>query len=78
MKELQPFQSDHSKLKEEFCTALRNPPGECYRRILICLSGEVETPSSPIRLLNSGCKTSGWNDDSSRFPDVIHPGVKWR
>ena len=26
MKELQPLQSDHSKLKEEFCTALRNHP----------------------------------------------------
>ena len=26
MKELQPLQADHSKLKEEFCTALRNHP----------------------------------------------------
>ena len=26
MKELQPFQANHSKLKEEFCTALRNHP----------------------------------------------------
>ena len=26
IKELQPLQADHSKLKEEFCTALRNHP----------------------------------------------------
>ena len=26
MKELQPLEADHSKLKEEFCTALRNHP----------------------------------------------------
>ena len=26
MKELHPLQADHSKLKEEFCTALRNHP----------------------------------------------------
>ena len=39
---------------------LRNSSGACYQRIRICISGEVETPSSPIRLLNSGCDTSGW------------------
>ena len=29
MKELHPLQADHSKLKEEFCTALRNHPFCC-------------------------------------------------
>ena len=28
---------------------LRNSPGKRYQRIRICLIGEVETPSSPIR-----------------------------
>ena len=28
---------------------LRNSPGKRYQRIQICLTGEVETPSSPIR-----------------------------
>ena len=28
---------------------------------------------SPIRLLNSGCKTTGWNGSGSRIPDVRHP-----
>ena len=28
---------------------LRNSPGKRYQRIRICLTGEVETPSSPIR-----------------------------
>ena len=52
---------------------LRNSPGKRYQRIRICLTGEVETPSSPIRRQapdakypdgmsaeqNSGCETSG-------------------
>ena len=45
-------------------------PGERYQRIQICLTGEVETPSSPIRRQNSGCETSGWNVGGSRIPDV--------
>ena len=53
---------------------LRNSPGERYQRIRICISGEVEMPYSPIRLLNSGCKTSGCNGGGSKIPDVIHPG----
>ena len=40
---------------------LRNSLGECYRRIRICLTREVETLSSLIRRQNSGCKTFGWN-----------------
>ena len=28
---------------------LRNSPGKLYQRIRICLTGEVETPSFPIR-----------------------------
>ena len=38
---------------------LRNSPGRRYQRIRICLTREVETPSSPIR---------------RQAPDVIHPG----
>ena len=40
---------------------LQNSPGKRYRRIRICLTEEVETPSFPIRHQNSGCNTSGWN-----------------
>ena len=54
---------------------LWNSPGKRYRRIRICLTEEVETPSFPIRRQapdakysdgmsakkNSGCETSGWN-----------------
>ena len=45
-------------------------PGERYQRIRICMIGEVETPSSPIRRQNSGCETSRWNVGDSRIPDV--------
>ena len=53
---------------------LQNSPGKRYRRIRICLTEEVETPSFPIRHQNSGCNTSGWNGGGSRIPDVRHPG----
>ena len=48
---------------------LRNSPGKRYQRIQICLTGEVETPSSPSRRQahNSGCETSGWNVDGAEF-----------
>ena len=52
---------------------LQNSPGKRYRRIRICLTEEVETPSFPIRHQNSGCNTSGWNGGGSRIPDVRHP-----
>ena len=38
---------------------LRNSPDKRYQWIRICLTGEVETPSSPIR---------------SQDPDTKHPG----
>ena len=55
--------------------------GRRYQRIRICLTGEVETPSSPIRRQvpdakypdgmsvekNSGCETSGWNVGGAEF-----------
>ena len=61
---------------------LRNSPGKCYQRIRICLTREVETPSSLIwhqaldvkypdgmsTEKNSGCDTSGWK---WRQPDGI-------
>ena len=54
---------------------LRNSPGKRYQRIRICMTGEVETPSSPIRRQapdvkyssgmaaekNFGYETFGWN-----------------
>nr|CAN84069.1 hypothetical protein VITISV_017251 [Vitis vinifera] len=60
---------------------LQNSPGKRYQRIRICLTGEVETPSSPIRRQapdvkypdgmsaekNSGCETSGWNVGRAEF-----------
>nr|CAN76193.1 hypothetical protein VITISV_025048 [Vitis vinifera] len=71
------------------CTKwLRNSPSKRYQRIRICLTGEVETPSSPIRRQgpnakypdgmsaekNSRCETSRWKCQRSRIPDVIHLG----
>ena len=60
---------------------LRNSPGKRYQRIRICLTGEVETPSSPIRRQAPdvkypdgmsaenifGCEISGWNVDGAEF-----------
>ena len=60
---------------------LRNSLGKHYQRIRICLTGEVETSSSPIRRQapdakypdgistekNSGCETSGWNVGGAEF-----------
>ena len=46
---------------------LRNSPGKRYQRIRICLTGEVEALSSPIRRQNSGCETSGWNGGAAEF-----------
>ena len=56
---------------------LRNSPGKRYKRIRICLTGEVETPFSLIRRQASdakypekvcaGCKTSGWNGGGAEF-----------
>ena len=62
---------------------LRNSPGKCYQRIRICLTGEVETPSSPIRRQAPDAKYSNgmcrmWDIRvecrHSRIPDVRHPG----
>ena len=71
---------------------LWNSPGKRYKRIRICVTGEVETLSSPIRRQNSGCETSGCNGGDNRILDVDirvewrrqqnsgcgHPGGKWR
>ena len=70
---------------------LRNSPGKRYQRIRIRLTGEVETPSSPIRRQapdakypdgmsaekNSECETSGWNVrcHSSRRPPMVCPNT---
>ena len=54
---------------------LQNSPGERYQMIQICVTGEVETLSSPIRRQNSGGDTSRWNG-RSKIPDVIR--VEWR
>ena len=64
---------------------LRNSPGKRCQRIWICLTGEVETPSSSIRRQapnakypdgrtaeqNSGCDTFGWNDSALPYPDSL-------
>ena len=54
---------------------LRNSPGERYKRLQICVTGEVETLSSPIRRQNSGCEHMGgmvaadwkWRQPSGKF-----------
>ena len=56
---------------------LRNSPGKGYKRIWICVTGEVETLSSPIRRQNSRCETSGCNGGGSRMPDM-DIRVEWR
>ena len=36
--------------KPRYCAKwLQNSPGKCYQQIRICLTGEVETPTFPIR-----------------------------
>ena len=58
-----------------------NSPGKRYHWIQICISGEVETPSSHIRLLNSSCKSIRRKWRRSIIPDVIRvecdADVKW-
>ena len=46
---------------------LRNSPGTRYKRIRICVSGEVETPSSPIWRQNSGCEHPGGMAAAAEF-----------
>ena len=69
------------KTPRHYAKWLQNSPGKRYQRIRICLTGEVETPSSPIRRQapdakypdgmsaekNSGCETSGWNVGGAEF-----------
>ena len=56
---------------------LRNSPSKRFQKIRICLTGEVETPSSPIRRqapdakypekVCVGCETSRWNVGRAEF-----------
>ena len=58
------------KLQENtatLCKYLRNSPGKRYQMIRICVTGKVETLSSPIRPQNSGCETYGWNGGAAEF-----------
>ena len=50
MKELQPLQADHYKLKEEFCTALRNHPfvARWFRSLFVQCC--VSPPKFPITM----------------------------
>ena len=60
------------------CTKyLWNSPGKRYQMIRICVTGEVETLSSPIRRQNSGCETSGWNGGAVEFR-MWYIRVEWR
>ncbi|RVW72359.1 hypothetical protein CK203_056244 [Vitis vinifera] len=54
---------------------LRNSPGERYQRIRICISGEVETHSSPIRRQAPDAKyPENVERHPARIMDVRHPG----
>ena len=61
---------------------LQNSSGKRYQMIRICPTGEVETPSFPIRRPEmSKCKISGWNVQDVRHPGVmaaqqLHPNVR--
>ena len=58
---------------------LRNSPGKRYQRIRICLTEEVETPSSPIRRQARDVKYLEKVElRLDRIPDVRHPGGMWR
>nr|CAN83693.1 hypothetical protein VITISV_030275 [Vitis vinifera] len=71
---------------------LRNSPDKCYQRIRICLVGEVEMPSSPIRRQatdvkypdgmsaekNSGCETSGEGGTSQGLSGATPSGFPKR
>nr|CAN67039.1 hypothetical protein VITISV_027223 [Vitis vinifera] len=53
---------------------LRNSPGKRYQRIRICLTGEVETPSFPIRHQAPDVKyPEKMERQPDRIPDVIYP-----
>ena len=53
---------------------LRNSPSERYQRIQICLSGEVETPSSSIRRQAPDVKyPEKVERPPDRIPDVRYP-----
>ncbi|WKA01644.1 hypothetical protein VitviT2T_019915 [Vitis vinifera] len=53
---------------------LRNSPSKRYQRIRICLIGEVETPSSPIRCQAPDVKyPEKVEHRPDRIPDVRYP-----
>ena len=57
-----------------YCILRENSPGKCYQRIQTCLTGEVETSSSPIRRQAADVKypdkVERWSD---RIQDVRYP-----
>ena len=56
---------------------LRNSPGKRYQMILICLTGEVETPCSPIRMSGAGCEMSADGIPNVKMSaNVIPPRVE--
>ena len=58
----------------QYAKWLRNSPGKRYQRIWICLTGEVETPSSPIRCQVSDEKfPKKVERRPDRIPDVRYP-----
>ena len=52
---------------------LRNSPSKRYQRIWIWLTGEVETPSSPIRRQAPDAKYPN-GMSAEKIPNVKHPG----
>ena len=64
---------------QHYATWLRNSPGKRYQQIRICLTGEVETPTFPIRRQAPNVKyPEKVERHPDRIPDVGYPKKRER
>ena len=72
-----------SKILESFrrtpqhCILRENSPGKRYQRIRICLTGEVKTSSSPIRMWDIRLEDPDISDRGSWNVLLSHPAVRY-
>ena len=71
MKELQPLQADHSKLKEEFCKVLRNQPFVARISQPFCTVLWIPSWSYPIYVTRWKLRTSRWKPNSQPCEDSM-------
>ena len=71
MKELQPLQADHSKLKEEFCKVMRNQPFVARISQPFCTVLWIPSWSYPIYATRWKLRTSRWKPTSQPYENSL-------